>query len=129
MPQGNFIDTDAEHATVVESLVFAVPDWHGYGPQFPSFEEAVAYARSRIEVFDYGESVGKRATTGTVDVRIKVKYVPARGVSTGLEEPIQRFSVFPECVVPVPPGQGGLTVAQEDVLIAQGLIATIPAGR
>jgi hypothetical protein len=91
---------------------------------WPTFEEAVAACRSKIERFPYPGQAPKSEfdivedgvlvtySRGTVALRAAVNYAPFDGLSSGTDRELMRWEVTPNVVVLVPEGQGGLTMEQ-----------------
>lgn len=104
---------------VVES-VYWTPAGNPH-PEYASFDDAVAGARdrqSRIDL-DWPSRAGHapRYSREFVALRQKCTYAPQEGVASGNDRELLRWEVFPECVVLVPDGQGGLTDEQRDAAL------------
>lgn len=84
---------------------------------WPSFEEAVAIARKLQSPLDSGEGteLTGRHSREFVDLRMSTTYSP-KGASSGTDQPVLRWEVFPDRVVIVA-GEFGLTDAQRDVAL------------
>lgn len=106
-----------------EGVRFTVPGPYGdqkIGGRWsrPSFEEAVAAARSTIRRIEYpGQHPDHVYTRACVALRMSTDYAEIFEHSSGTDSERLRWEVFRDRVVLVPPEQGGLTDEQKSVAL------------
>ena len=86
---------------------FGVPGHYGLFAETPTFEAAIALARKNL-------AAGHACAC--VAIRIEAKIID--GIGDGTDRELVRFEVYPDRVVLVPHGQGGLSGAQEAKVLA-----------
>lgn len=109
---GDAPDPDPAKVMVAGSVRFTVPSWYGDASiggegSWATFEEAVAAARSTIELFEYpGQTPDHRYSTAMVALRAEWRNAPQDGVSLGSDAELLRWRVTRSRVILEPLGHG-----------------------
>jgi hypothetical protein len=111
-------DTETtQQIQVVERIYWTVPGNYSPGPEFATFEEAVAAAREKQQRIDIPQIESEpRWSRACVALRQSCRYAPI-GTASGNDSEILRWEVYPDRVALVPKGQGGLSTEQAQEVI------------
>ena len=93
-------DLKPTDAGIIERVYYAVPSHYTIGKQFPGtpegLSEAVAYAKSKIRRIDYSmlPDTPDGWTRAWVDMRFKIRWLPASGKTGGEDTMLERHEIF-----------------------------------